>query len=493
MALTEEMIIYEGVKEFIAEKSKDTVTELEAFDLFGDGEEQQAKELLEKASREFGNKRWVECCLTATKLQRLTWEQLNQYKQWPHVCWRETSIFSSLFYAVAFLFLDDQQISCKSPDDNDELNGGEKENEGEGEGEEANLSFRSAWNTLDRAFIFGGPKDVLQPVADALERKQQRKQGNITAVVDVAGVKKRIEANDPIWLIPTDCKVSYDDIERRSPSKPVQEVGIEALTNQLLSRSEPVVCRKAVRHWRNWSCIERWRDLKYFMEKFGHRFIPIELGYSTTKTWKELVMPFNQFITQYLLPSNASSSSDSIDPEHVAYCAQHSLIDHLPALGSDFTLPPFFSSSSSSASESSSSSSSSQQPDLHLQRINAWFGTSHTITPLHFDSYYNLFVQIQGFKYIRLYAADQTPFLYVISKESLTTGSSSSIAAQGNLSQVVCEHEDFTQFPLAAQAHYTDTILGPGDCLFIPAGVWHYVRSLTPSFSLNFWFVPDLY
>ena len=32
------------------------------------------------------------------------------------------------------------------------------------------------------------------------------------------------------------------------------------------------------------------------------------------------------------------------------------------------------------------------------------------------------------------------------------------------------------------------TILGPDDVLFIPRGHWHYVRALTPAFSLNFWF-----
>jgi ribosomal protein L16 Arg81 hydroxylase len=43
-------------------------------------------------------------------------------------------------------------------------------------------------------------------------------------------------------------------------------------------------------------------------------------------------------------------------------------------------------------------------------------------------------------------------------------------------------------FPAFANAKPFDTVLGPGDVLFIPRGWWHYVRSLTPSFSVNFWF-----
>ena len=56
-------------------------------------------------------------------------------------------------------------------------------------------------------------------------------------------------------------------------------------------------------------------------------------------------------------------------------------------------------------------------------------------------------------------------------------------------SRVRCEREDFAEQPLAQQAVYTETILGPGDTLFIPSGCWHYVRSLTASVSVNFWFV----
>jgi lysine-specific demethylase 8 len=37
------------------------------------------------------------------------------------------------------------------------------------------------------------------------------------------------------------------------------------------------------------------------------------------------------------------------------------------------------------------------------------------------------------------------------------------------------------------QAKYFETLLGPGDCLYIPVGWWHYVRSLTVSFSVSFW------
>jgi lysine-specific demethylase 8 len=50
------------------------------------------------------------------------------------------------------------------------------------------------------------------------------------------------------------------------------------------------------------------------------------------------------------------------------------------------------------------------------------------------------------------------------------------------------EHTDPDAHPLFLQAKYTETILAPGDMLFIPKSHWHYVRSLSTSVSINFWF-----
>jgi hypothetical protein len=42
-------------------------------------------------------------------------------------------------------------------------------------------------------------------------------------------------------------------------------------------------------------------------------------------------------------------------------------------------------------------------------------------------------------------------------------------------------------FPLFGSAPYTECILRPGEMLYIPPGCWHYVRSLSTSFSVSFW------
>lgn len=105
-------------------------------------------------------------------------------------------------------------------------------------------------------------------------------------------------------------------------------------------------------------------------------------------------------------------------------------------------------------------------------------------TPLHYDSMDNFFCQVAGTKYIRLYSHEQTPMLYVAKGEP----GSSKRTAQGNVSSVCVEHPDLDRHPRFAKAKFTHSIMQPGDMLFIPARCWHYVRSLSTSISVNFWF-----
>ncbi|KAK3261393.1 hypothetical protein CYMTET_29699, partial [Cymbomonas tetramitiformis] len=122
-------------------------------------------------------------------------------------------------------------------------------------------------------------------------------------------------------------------------------------------------------------------------------------------------------------------------------------------------------------------------PDYTLGRlnaVNAWLGTSGTVTNLHTDESHNLLTQVAGFKYVRMYAVSEDMYLYPEVKSGNTT--------TNRFSPIRIDSPDFEKYPLFAQAKYTEVILGPGDMLYMPKGIWHYVRSLSTSFSINFWF-----
>lgn len=158
-----------------------------------------------------------------------------------------------------------------------------------------------------------------------------------------------------------------------------------------------------------------------------------------------------------------------------------------------------------------------------------------TVTRAHYDDYENVYVQVVGYKFVRLYApADSDKMYRVVSATGAanpgraggdkapapaaaggaggggkgggkgsagggkgggkgkpaapTAAAPDATLAQGNVSAVDVEHPDLAAHPAFAGAHHYDAVLGPGDCLYIPKGWWHYLRALTTSWSVNFWF-----
>lgn len=227
----------------------------------------------------------------------------------------------------------------------------------------------------------------------------------------------------------------------------------------LSTETRPVVRRCFARTWK---AVIKWRDIDVLVRHHGHRLVPIEVG-SMDNGMKEELVSFRTFVSSFLSPSsksNCTSLQSATDKStKIAYLAQHPLLDQIPCLYDDVPRQPY---------------------GLAPTNVNIWMGTGGTRTPLHFDSYDNVFVQLVGAKYVRLYDKDQTSKLYV--------SKNSKYGLQGNMSQVNCENEDYDAHPLAKDAKYTEVLLLPGDCLFIPSRHWHYVRSLSTSISINYWF-----
>ena len=94
---------------------------------------------------------------------------------------------------------------------------------------------------------------------------------------------------------------------------------------------------------------------------------------------------------------------------------------------------------------------------------------------LHFDSYHThaFLAQVYGVKEYTTFSPDQTPYLYVSPK-------------QYNASEISdLENPDLEKFPLFANAVPMRFELHPGEILFIPGGLWHTAKMLTPSISIS--------
>lgn len=105
-----------------------------------------------------------------------------------------------------------------------------------------------------------------------------------------------------------------------------------------------------------------------------------------------------------------------------------------------------------------------------------WLGPAGTVTPLHADYDDNLFVQIWGSKRIFLAPPHHDEFLYPVEANALLFGS-----------PFDPEAPDFARFPLARRAALLEFVVEPGDMLYVPAGWYHQVRSLSFSLSSNRW------
>lgn len=211
--------------------------------------------------------------------------------------------------------------------------------------------------------------------------------------------------------------------------------------------------RNVINHW---PALEKWKDLHYLNSKAGGRIVPVELGSQyTSENWSQSLMKFEDFVINHVL-NNSSSTKDSTKNEKV-YLAQHDLFDQIPELKEDIIQPEYISDPS--------------------PRIKAWFGPEGTVSPLHTDPTHNLLCQVLGKKKVTLASPTDTDKLYPHEHFILN-----------NTSQINAENIDYEKFPLCKDVKFYKVLLQQSDVLYIPPRFWHHVRSLSPSFSISYWF-----
>ncbi|KAH8730785.1 jumonji domain-containing 5 [Phaeosphaeriaceae sp. PMI808] len=312
--------------------------------------------------------------------------------------------------------------------------------------------------------------------------------------------------NTPSSSFPTTLPVLPPTL--RYPIPRTQVLSMSAFQDKVSNTSThtPMIIEGAIEHWpaldeRPWSCPE------YLLEQTlgGRRLVPVEIGKSyTDESWGQKIITFASFMDTYMLNSHGSATKGISGLNQTGYLAQHDLFAQIPSLRADISIPDYC------YCDPLASSLAHIKPTTKLEQplLNAWFGPAGTISPLHTDPYHNILAQVVGYKYIRLYAPEETAKLYPrdIDEKGVDMSNTSQVDLDEAMrvwneisclnheadcdQQVLEQHkkdyeEQFKQFKDAA---YIEGILGPGESLYLPVGWWHYVRSLTPSFSVSFWF-----
>ncbi|KAG6040898.1 hypothetical protein E4U41_006746 [Claviceps citrina] len=278
-----------------------------------------------------------------------------------------------------------------------------------------------------------------------------------------------------------------------------------------------------------------WRSRDYLLSRTfgGRRLVPVEVGRSyVDEGWGQEMLPFREFLARYVVGTGGGDAGTTEqqqqqqhqqqeqqdqDQEQVGYLAQHNLFQQIPSLRNDVSIPDFCWSTvppRPAAARGASETRTRAPPPLDEPLLNAWFGPARTITPLHTDGYHNLLVQVVGTKYLRLYppwAEGMRPRgvedgVDMSNTSALDVGvlegwdrvrrrRGSRMAGEGGggggEDEDKGDEEEDEQLQLVRAelegAEYWECILEEGDTLLIPLGWWHYVRSLSVSFSVSFW------
>lgn len=101
-----------------------------------------------------------------------------------------------------------------------------------------------------------------------------------------------------------------------------------------------------------------------------------------------------------------------------------------------------------------------------------FFGGKGAITPMHYDiDMSHVFLnQIHGRKRVVMFSPEQSAFLYHLPY---------SVASYVDINK-----PDYEKYPALTKAHGWETILEPGETIFMPSGYWHYIEYTDGGYSI---------
>eukprot|EP00026_Physarum_polycephalum_P005170 Phypoly_transcript_05200.p1 GENE.Phypoly_transcript_05200~~Phypoly_transcript_05200.p1 ORF type:complete len:411 (-),score=58.03 Phypoly_transcript_05200:13-1245(-) len=314
-------------------------------------------------------------------------------------------------------------------------------------------NYASAIEALDKGLLMGGPlfqekiKKMISEIQEIAYKTSRTRESENCAHDERPTKLQRIEPQIPEFTINPEYEI------KRVAAPSMQQFFREYMTPKI-----PVIITGCMDHWpalnqRDWS------DLEYLKKVAGMRTVPIEVGKTyLEETWSQKLMTFGDFIDQHVDPDKGPNSASG--PNATGYLAQTQLFDQIPELRKDIETPIYC----------------AMDADNDIFVVNAWFGPKGTTTPLHYDPHHNLLSQVVGAKYLRLYSFDHSDALYPHEGKMLF-----------NTSQVDLENPDLEKFNKFSKAPYLECILQRGEMLYIPPKFWHFVKSLSISFSVSFW------
>lgn len=204
--------------------------------------------------------------------------------------------------------------------------------------------------------------------------------------------------------------------------------------------------------------LERWSP-EWMRSKLKNKTVMVRESDSRTfavgATSKE--MPFDEYVETICDPDFEHSTKR-------LYMQQQSIDHALPELKTDVLIDRYL-------------------PEKKVFMKNMWFGPGGNTSPLHFDPFDNLFLQLYGTKQFYIFDPKDYSKLYPGSCFSTTP----------HISAIDPVNVDLNQYPLAAQASLMQFEVKAGTALFLPSYWWHQVFSEQLSISINIWLTTNFF
>ena len=230
----------------------------------------------------------------------------------------------------------------------------------------------------------------------------------------------------------------YLEIER------VSKLTKKEFINNYYKSQKPVVITNQIE---DWPAFEKW-NLNYIRSLAGDKMVPLYDSRKTDYTKKVNEPDFTMTMAEYIDILEQGPTDLRI--------FLYNLMKDVPSLKSDMNWP-----------------------DLGLHLIKSlplvFFGGADARVFMHYDiDFPNIFhIHFDGTKQCVLVDPKETPYMYRLPYSWICH------------EEIDFDQPDFNRFPALQKVKPYKTILNHGEMLYMPEGWWHYMKYLSPGFSLS--------
>lgn len=224
----------------------------------------------------------------------------------------------------------------------------------------------------------------------------------------------------------------------------VKTLSKEDFYNKYVKTQKPVVVEQLTA---DWPAYEKW-NLEYIRQVAGEKTVPL---------YDDRPVSHKDGFNEAHAKMKMSDYIDLLLREPTNYrIFLYNLMKEVPSLARDF-----------------------RWPDIGLRLVKQlpmlFFGGANSKVFMHFDIDYSniLHFHFHGVKQCVLFAPDQTKYLYKVPHALISR------------EDIDFDNPDFGKWPALKHAHGLVTTLRHGEMLYMPEGYWHYMKYVTPGFSMS--------